>query len=576
MKIKINTQLILDLTLCGLFTLTSIFIMIFFFPEGNTTKFFYRSSKLIGLSFIILFIIFLIFWYFDKNFLFKKKFYLPKLKDIILLTFPMSPVIDYAIINSEYLDTFGLFYLLTITLVFTFFFCIIFPIFFSYFGSFYILMISGLSLTFTILSLPRIANDPNSHIFNSQFVTQGSYLIFSFIIIYLLYILNRTATYLFAIIFMVSGIIINIYNYNFENLKKTQNQNKTVEFFNDKQNKIIKKKNIYILVYESYPNAETLNHYGFDNSYQIDFLEQNGFKIYDGIYSVGASSLDSISRILELNGELSKHTRHYISGNALVTEVFKKNGYKIISLFPSPHFFGGKSKINWDEHHPKSDISKIGGKTLVSAIFQGEFRFDIFEDNFDYTKYLKLKEKYLTLKKKDIFFLTHNIYPGHTPNTGKCRPDENQRYFERMKKANLEMEKDILNIKENNQDSIIILLGDHGPYLTKNCRELLNYDTTKIDKYDVQDRYGAFLSIFWPDDTYKNENSIQITQDIFPSILSKITNNKKLFDKLKLERKLYDRFNNILGGVSVENGIIVGGKDDKKPLFDIRSYDLNN
>ena len=78
-----------------------------------------------------------------------------------------------------------------------------------------------------------------------------------------------------------------------------------------------------------------------------------------------------------------------------------------------------------------------------------------------------------------LFFLTHNIYPGHTPNTGKCRPDENQRYFERMKKANLEMEKDILNIKENNQDSIIILLGDHGPYLTKNCRELRNYDISK-------------------------------------------------------------------------------------------------
>ncbi len=576
MKLKINTQLFLDLSLCGLFTLTSIFVMNFFFPEGLTTKFFYRSSELIRIIFLFLFILFLILWFFDKNFILKKKFYLPKLKDIILLAFPMSPVIDYAIINSEYLNTFGLLYLLTVTLVFTFFFCIIFPYFFSYFGSFHILMISGLSLTFTVLNLPKIASEPNSHIFDSQFVTQGAYLIISFIVIYLLYVLNRTVTYFFAIIFIFSGAALNIYNYKIKNPKITLDQNKITEFLNYKHNKIVKKKNIYILVYESYPNEETLNHYGIDNSYQIDFLKQNGFKIYDGIYSVTASSLPSISRILELNGILSNHDRHYVSGNALVPEIFKKNGYKTIGLFPSPYFFGGKSKISWDKYHPKDDISKIGGKTLVKSIFQGEFKFDIFDNDYEYTNYLKLKNKYLTSKEKNIFFFTHNIYPGHSTNIGKCSPNENHRFQKRLKKANLEMKKDILDIKEKDQNSIIVLVGDHGPYLTKNCFNLLHYDISEIDKYDVQDRYGAFLSIFWPEDISKNENNIQITQDIFPSILSKITNNKKLFDKLKLERKLYDRSNNILGGVSVKNGRIVGGKDDKKALFNIRSYDLAN
>ena len=38
---------------------------------------------------------------------------------LILLALPMSPVLDFAIINIEYLDQFSLLYLILITLIFT-------------------------------------------------------------------------------------------------------------------------------------------------------------------------------------------------------------------------------------------------------------------------------------------------------------------------------------------------------------------------------------------------------------------------------------------------------------------------
>ena len=60
-----------------------------------------------------------------------------------------------------------------------------------------------------------------------------------------------------------------------------------------------------------------------------------------------------------------------------------------------------------------------------------------------------------------------------------------------MKEANTEMKNDVLNILNNDVDPIIILC-DHGLSLTKNCRELKNYNISEIDKYDVQDRYGTF------------------------------------------------------------------------------------
>jgi len=138
------------------------------------------------------------------------------------------------------------------------------------------------------------------------------------------------------------------------------------------------------------------------------------------------------------------------------------------------------------------------------------------------------------------------------------------------------MKNDIDTLKKNDPNAIIVLLGDHGPYLTKNCTELRNFKLDLIDKYDVQDRYGTFLAINWPDEVSFEGNNIEIVQDILPAILETITENKDLFNELKVDRKFFDRFDSIIGGVNVLNGVIKGGKDNGKPLFEKRLYQINN
>ena len=570
-------QVLLDLTVCGIFVVLSMAIMIFIFPKGLTSEFLFRGSKIIILVSITLSIIFLISKFLNSNFEFKKKIEFPELKDFILLALPMSPVLDYVLLNTEYLNLYGLIYLIGTTLGFTLFFSFIFPVFFSYFVSFKTLMIAGLALSFTVLTMAKISSNPSSHIFNSQFVTQGLYLIISFSVVYLLYFFNKKISYIVIVLFMITGIIINFlnqYNKNSLNVKK-KGSDRLINFLKNKNNKIIKKKNIYILVYESYAGLETLNHYGFDNTKQIELLEDYGFKVYHGIYSNASKSLDTTSRILEIDGELSKHTRHYTSGNAFSLNIFKENNYKTIGLFKNSYFFGS-SPITWDKYYPEANVKKLGGKTITKTVFEGEFRFDIFDEFGNYKKYLDLKKKYLSSIKKPTLFYTHNATPGHSGLSGKCNPNENVRYFDGMRKANLEMKNDILNIFSNDPDPIIVLLSDHGPSLTKNCRELRGYDISTIDKYDIQDRYGTFLSIYWPEDINNIEQNVVITQDIFPLILSNITNNKNLFNELKIERKFFDRYMNNVGGINVVNGIITDGKDKGEPLFDKRSYNLLN
>ena len=568
-----NTQLIFDLGISALFVLCSMLILRFFLPVGITTDFLAKGYKLVILIVVALNLLFLISWYFNKDFKFKKKIEFPELKDLFLLALPMSPVLDYAVLNIEYLDLFGLFYLIVTTLSFAIFFSIIFPLLFSYFVSIKPLMISGLALSFTIITMGKIADNPEGFVMQNQFLTQFLYLAISFLVVYLLYIFNKNVAYIAVVFFMVTGIFVSFLNYSSENLinAKGKINNKLSNFLSNENNRIIKKKNIYILVYESYAGMETLNHYGFDNSSHLEFLEKKGFQVYHGIYSNGGLSIESTSRILEIDGELSKPGRYYTSGNAFALNILKAHNYKTIGLFKS-HYFFGSAPINWDEYYPEGNAAKYFGKKLTNIIFEGEFRFDVFDDFYSYDKYLEQKKKYLSSLKNPSLFYTHNSYPGHSGNSGKCATNEKELYFEGMKKANLEMKNDVTQILKNDSDSIIVLLSDHGPYLTKNCRELVNYDVSEIDKYDIQDRYGAFLSIYWPESIHDEKNNIVITQDIFPAILSNITNNKNLFDQLKVKRKFFDDFKNNIGGINVIDGIISGGKDKGKPLFDKRTY----
>ena len=577
LKLKNILQLALDLTITSLFILVSMLILKFILPNGLTTSFLERSYKLVGLAFVVLSIIFIILWIKNRDFKFQKKFDFPGINDLVLILLPLSPVVGFIIINFEYLNFIGLMYVIGIPFVFSLSFSFILPSLFSYFGSFKMLMISGLALSFTVLIMPSITGNPNNHLFNSQFITQVIYLILSFAIMYLLYSFNKATAYTIAIVFMLTGAGGNLFN---KFTKKGSADAPTVDrlkkFIENDKNKIIDKRNIYILSYESYPNLETLKHYGYDNSKQIKFLENNNYTVLHGIYSHGAGSIDTISRMFDINGKISKHGRYYLSGNAFGLDIFKANEYKTIGLYTSPYFFSS-FPITWDKHHPKGDVSKLGGKIITKAIYEGQFRFDIFEDDYDYKEYLKLKNQYLSSNpNKPTLFFTHNLLPGHSNNSGKCLPNEKQKYFEGLEKANIEMKNDVTTLKKNDPKAIIVLLGDHGPALTKNCTDLVNFEMSTIDKYDVQDRYGAFLAIHRPEDLFYNFDDVQIIQDIFPSILANITDNKQLFKELKTERKFFDRFNNRISGVNILDGIIIGGKDDGNPLFEKRSYQIKD
>jgi hypothetical protein len=127
------------------------------------------------------------------------------------------------------------------------------------------------------------------------------------------------------------------------------------------------------------------------------------------------------------------------------------------------------------------------------------------------------------------------------------------------------MRQDLALILEHDPEAIVIISGDHGPYLTKNCYITGNeYDISEITRLDIQDRYGTFLAIKWPSADFEAYDEITVLQDLFPVIFAYMYEDQGLL-RSKVEPITSDEIR--ISSAKVSNGIIVGGVDDGEPLF---------
>ena len=127
------------------------------------------------------------------------------------------------------------------------------------------------------------------------------------------------------------------------------------------------------------------------------------------------------------------------------------------------------------------------------------------------------------------------------------------------------MKQDMELLTRKDPGAIIVVAGDHGPFLTKNCTHTGDhYNITEISRHDIQDRVGTFLAIKWPDENSVKYDDITILQDLFLAIFAYLFEDERFLGEkissLTLNKK-------IASGASVHNGIISGGINDGESLF---------
>jgi hypothetical protein len=338
-------------------------------------------------------------------------------------------------------------------------------------------------------------------------------------------------------------------------------ENKLINSLKGKQIKTTP--NIYLLIYDAYVSDETLMFYGIDNRDQSSFLEQNGFVIYPKTYSIGAYTLSTMNNVLNVSANIHGHVRKGVAGDGIVQYILKENNYQTIGIFPSDYMFRQIGPI-YDDYFPEKIVPPYN--LILTGILMGEFRYDIGLKTINHDEFVKFKQDFFTQKGKEPFFIySHSDLPSHSQTSGKCLENETDLYINRLNEANDEMKQDILLILKNDPDAILIVAGDHGPYLTKNCTATRNnYDSSTISREDIQDRYGTYLAIKWPTYDYELYDQIVVLQDLFPSIFAYLYKDASIL-KSKIEPTTIDE--EYISGLQVMDGIIIGGLNSGEPLF---------
>jgi len=479
--------------------------------------------------------------------------------DLFLILLPLTPVVQYILRNQDILSPLGSLYVLAVFMIFSVLFIIVIPTLLGVVVSAKALTILGLAFTFTITNMASLS--AQFHWFE-----QGSLkiqlLLFSaiFLVSWILYNqVGRKFLYVVVAICFLSNSAIQLAPTAGVKMALSNNDNKLVELAAFK--KPLSTPNIYLLIYDSYVINETMLGYGIDNSAQEKYLEKLGFKLYPHTYSVGDQSISSMSRVLNASTGYYGSERRGVSGDGIIQNLLKSFGYETYGIFSDDYFFRG---IGSSYDFPATKESPSTYKLLVKAILMGEFRFDVEFGKPSHEQFVKNKLSiFKSISNKPRFVYMHTFAPGHSQYA--CLPNEEALFRERLIKANDEMKLDIETITQKDPGAIIIVAGDHGPRLTKDCWETgVNYDVSEISRLDIQDRFGTFLAIKWPTADFSKYDDITVLQDLFPAIFAYLFEDAKILEAKVASTTLHD---STISGASVKNGIIYRGINDGEPLF---------
>ncbi len=540
-----------------------------YLPEGVNHNFFSLLIKYLSVFVIVLYISIFITHKFHKQdqwvFVNSDNNFSPG--DVLLLLLPLTPIVQYLIINKDIL-------LLNDTIIILVFFIIcsavylyLIPMLFSIFSSTKLLMLTGLAFVYTITNMAIFSNT-FSWYYSGNFIIQLLFLVGTFTLAFLLYSMkDRRIFYYFILISFITNAAFQFLSTARERDRSSFSLTEENQFYSlTEEKEPVVTPNIYLLIYDAYVSNETMSGYGIDNTSQEDYLVEKGFELYPHTYSIAQTTINTMSSIMNVS---TSNTNQWeaVSGDGVVHQILKNHGYSTYGLFRSDYFFRNVDS-SYDHSIPaRVDDSQI--KVLISAILMGEFRFDLGIGDFKYQsheEFVKTKQSiFKNISESPVFIYSHTPTPNHSQNSGKCLPDETELFKQRLDGANIEMFQDIEIITQRDPDAIVIIAGDHGPYLTKNCYHTNGYyDISDISRLDIQDRFGTFLAIRWPSEEYEKYDDIVVLQDIFPSILSYLYQDENILES-KIDSLTV--FPNTISGASVDEGIIHGGVNDGEALF---------
>ena len=158
----------------------------------------------------------------------------------------------------------------------------------------------------------------------------------------------------------------------------------------------------------------------------------------------------------------------------------------------------------------------------------------------------------------------HSAFPGHSQNSGACLPDETARYLVRLAVARDEIKGDLEAIEQSDRPAIVIVAGDHGPFLTGDCLYMQGTKPEDLSVSHLADRYGTMLAIRWPPAASRAPNRLETIQDVFLAVSAYLLDDDRAWRRRG--PAVTTGYGGIPGG-AVRSGVVTIGRDRGQPLL---------
>lgn len=471
-----------------------------------------------------------------------------KKSNIPILVYSLTPILFLALNNQEYL--FGGYYLLYlfVMLVVTLLLVIIVNTVSNNILSEY-QKISLISIyIFTIIALPIIRSTYSGN--NTNYLDVTVLIALGFIIAKL--ISTEGKFKLFTVVgstLLILTFISPLYSVNLNTVTNyTDNSLAKID-----DNIVFKdSSSVYLLVYDGSPNERTYDILGLDKTRIKNIFKKFDLKWYKDTYTLGEGTLKSMSSMLNISNakyarDISDYqARQIYAGNSNVNRVFNRNNYSTYKLLNDgvTGDISDSIKNRVDEFYPPRE-SMVNSNldflvVLLRGVFQGELKFDTYGINqsvINVSDYQEKKKSITMLSNERKFVVNHLNYPSHTPNSGRLTKKDTINWLERLEISYDLIEEDFSNILNNDSNSIIIAIGDHGGYLTGDGFRLKKWAKEDITEDLIWDRIGTMIAIYWPDKekAAKYDKNLVTNADVFPVVFSYLTDDSQYL-KLRPER----------------------------------------
>jgi 60Kd inner membrane protein len=518
----------------------------------------------------------LVFFAFTKGLYSKKSLTPDKLskQDLYKLLIPLGLVVSYIVPNRNYFsfDTFtlylGMLFIIPILLFFLIRFVLREVVRHEW------IVLSFLSFSVALFMMPKIMGTVSP--------SQDSVIVYQIVIFSMVSLLFATilfksgnnAKFLAVSFFLVFTIesTLPLFKSDDSGITKIDETYEVLKHLSEIEAPKTKLPNVYYLGFDSYVDQSVSDFYGIDNSSQIEWIESQGFDIYPDTYSIGGDTVSSLARMLEMSRFLGSSQSRAFMGYSQVNDIFQDLGYKTHYILEDYFLMGTIAGFNGDYIFPQGKgISKYQTMYLiVRNILRGNFDDSVEGMSFGGSTLEEQISDIIRLSSLEnetpLFLFTHFSIPGHAPNLENKRSTfeaHAKDFGKNLKTANLHMTTLIHSIIENDPNAIIILAGDHGPFLMGKSMKFHLTAEKDLSKERFLDAYSTFLAVRWPEKS--EEREILILQNLFFSVFSYLYEDDDVLN-YTLSTDTLKRGASVEGAIS--EGIITIGPDKG---YDLRS-----